>query len=194
VRNIVVVSGPVPAPIAPLVGFLLGVAFAWLAAEELARAEGFASRSMIAVSLFGLLAFAPVAGYFLAFAPDWSYAYFVDSRRLPGAVDLTFVLIDAASVPAGFAAAARYAKTKRSGSLLRVLLVPLVLAVGFLLIAFPRLGIDATYAQYQGDFGTRSVSGSPLGYALLWMTLVLCGAIAWTAVWLRRSSRAARRD
>jgi len=184
----------VPAPIAPLVGFLFGVAFAWLASEELARADGFASRSMIVVSLFGLLAFAPVAGYFLAFAPDWSYAYFIDSRRLPGAVDLSLVLIDAASVPAGFAAAARHAKIKRSSSLVRVALIPLVLAAGFLLIALPRLGIDATYAQYQGDFGTRSVSGTPLGYALLWMTLVLTGAVVWTAVWLRRSSRAARRD
>jgi hypothetical protein len=183
-----------PAPIAPLVGFVLGIAFAWAAAEELARAGGHAaSRSLWLVTLFGLVVFAPAAGFFLAFSPDWSYAYLFDSQRLPGAVDLGLVLVDAASVPAGFAAASRWAAARRLGALLRFALVPLGLVMAFVAFALPRIGVHATYAQYHGDFGTRAVSGSPLGYALLWMSTVLAAAIYWVWRSLRMLGQA-RRD
>ncbi len=182
-----------PAPLAPLLGFLLGVAFAWCAAEE-GAGQGIASRSLVVVSLFSLLTFAPISAYFLALAPDWSYAYLVDSQRLPGVVDPSLVLLDAASVPIGFAASLRIARAKRPAALLRLASPPAILMLGFLLIAFPRLGKNATYAQYHGDFGVRSVAGSPLGYAMLWMTLVLVGAVAWTGTWLWRNARTARRD
>lgn len=183
-----------PAPTAPLIGFLLGVAFAWAAADDLARAGSAISRSLVVVSLFGLMVFAPTAAYFLAFAPDWSWAYLVDSQRLPGTLDLSLVLLDAASVPAGFVAAARYAKAGRTGPLLRLAMLPAVALAAFLLVAFRRLGVEATFTQFHGDFGVRSVSGGPLGYALLWMALVMGGAVAWTGAWLRRAARASRRD
>lgn len=182
-----------PAPLAPLLGFLLGIAFAWCAAEEVAK-SGIASRSLLVVSLFSLIVFAPISAYFLALAPDWSYAYVVDSQRLPGVVDLSLVLLDAASVPAGFVAAMRAARTKRASALLRLAIVPAIAFVAFVLVAFPRLGRNATYAQYHGDFGVRSVAGSPLGYAMLWMALVLVGAVAWTGSWLWRNGHHSRRD
>lgn len=184
------------APTAPLIGFTLGIAFAWLAAEELARSPGAveASRSLVLVALFGLLCFAPINAYFMAFAPDWSYAYFVDSRRLPNALDLALGLLDAASVPTGFVMAARGAGAKRLGSLVRLGAVPALLALVLILSSLPRLGVHASYAQYHGDFGTRSIAGSPLGYALLWMAAVLTGAIAWTARCLRLISLSGRND
>jgi hypothetical protein len=180
-----------PAPTAPLIGFVLGIAFAWAAADELGRAAGAGttSRSLVVVTLFSLLVFAPVSAYFLAFSPDWSYAYFVDSERLPSAVDLGLVLLDAASVPAGFAIAARRASSRRLGTLVQIGALPALAAGVFLLIASPRLAVSASYAQFHGDFGTRSLAGSPLGYAVLWMGLVLLGSVAWTSRSLRRLSR-----
>lgn len=179
-----------PAPVAPLVGFSLGVAFAWAAADELGRAGGYSiSRSLVVVTLFSLLVFAPVSAYFLAFAPDWAYAYLVDSQRLPSAVDLGLVLVDAASVPAGFALAARLAGTHKLGQLVQLAAVPALLVAVFLLALLPRLTVHASYAQYHGDFGVRSVAGSPLGYALLWMSAVLLAAVLWTARALRRISQ-----
>ncbi|MBK7586522.1 MAG: hypothetical protein IPI67_40830 [Myxococcales bacterium] len=183
-----------PAPVAPLIGFILGLTFAWLGAEELAQSGGLGARALTVVGLFSLLVYAPIAGYFLAFAPDWAYAYAIDSQRLPGAVDTAWVLCDAASIPAGFAAAARHARVKRVAPLLRLGALPAVLAVGFILAVLPRLGVHASYAQFHGDFGVRPVSGSPLGFALLSMTLILLAGIGVTVVWLRRSSRAARSD
>jgi hypothetical protein len=72
--------------------------------------------------------------------------------------------------------------------------VPAILASASVLVAVRRLGIYATYAQYHGDFGTESVAGSPLGYALLWMVAVVAGAAAWTAGLLRNITDDARRD
>ncbi|HMJ16612.1 MAG TPA: hypothetical protein VK524_34595 [Polyangiaceae bacterium] len=185
-----------PAPTAPLLGFVLGIAFAWAAADELQRSAGSGgtSRSLVLVTLFSLLCFAPVAAYFLAFVPDWSYAYLVDPERVPNAVDLALALLDAASVPLGFAMAARSASARRLGSMLRLAAVPGLLALAFLMVCLQRLNVHATYAQYHGDFGTRSVAGSPLGYALLWMAAVLGAAIAWTIYCLRALTSGTRRS
>ena len=180
-----------PAPTAPLIGFILGVVFAWGAGEELGknagRVEG--SRSFVIVTAFSLLVFAPISAYFLAFAPDWSYAYLVDSQRLPSAVDLGLVLIDAVSVPAGFALAARSASAEDVTRLMRLSALPALLVVSFLLATAQRLSVAASHAQYHGDFGTRSLAGSPVGYALLWMSAVLAGGVAWTLHSLRRLGR-----
>ncbi len=185
-----------PAPIAPFIGFALGVAFAWIAADELVRAagSGVTSRSLVVVTLFSLLVFAPIGAYFIAFNPDWSYAYLVDSQRLPTAVDLGLVLLDAASVPAGFAVAARRASLHRLGAVVRIAALPTAVPVLFVGVLFRRLAIQATYAQFHGDFGTRSAAGSSLGYSLLWMTAVLAAGVLWTSRSLRRIGQSARRD
>jgi hypothetical protein len=70
--------------------------------------------------------------------------------------------------------------------LLRLLGAPLLASAIFVIVLFPRLSVQATYAQFHGDFGTHAVAGGPLGYALIWTTLVLSGAFAWTAHALRR--------
>ena len=172
-----------PAPLAPLIGFALGVAFAWWAREELAKAAsgaGIGSRSLVIVALFAALVFAPIGAYFLAFEADWSYAYFIDTRRIPSALQLALVLVDAASVPVGFVVAASFAKNRKLVPLLILAGAPLVFCLSCLAATAGRLGIQATYAQYHGDFGTRPVSGSSLGYALLWMDSLLALGVAWT--------------
>ncbi|HKQ69037.1 MAG TPA: hypothetical protein VJT73_06850 [Polyangiaceae bacterium] len=173
-----------PAPLTPLIGFALGVLFAWWAREELARspsAAGIGSRSLAIVTLFATVVFAPVGAYFLAFEADWSYAYFIDTRRIPSALQLALVLLDAVSVPVGFAVAASYAKSRKLIPLL-TLAMP---AVGTVLVSVAvtagRLGIQASYAQFHGDFGTRPVAGSSLGYALLWMDTLLLLGVVWTS-------------
>ncbi len=79
---------------------------------------------MLVSMAYVLLVFAPVAGYFVAFEPDWSFAYFVDSERLPAAVPIAVVLLAAASVPAGYLAAVADAREQRLGSVLRKAAVP----------------------------------------------------------------------
>jgi hypothetical protein len=186
----------VPAPLAPLIGFALGVAFAWWAREELARSQasagGIGSRSLVIVTLFATVVFAPIGSYFLAFEADWSYAYFIDTRRIPSALQLALVLLDAASVPVGFVVAASHARARKLVPLL-TLGTPAALLVLIGIAAFAgRLSIQASYAQFHGDFGTRPVAGSSLGYALLWMDMLLVLGSVWTIRQVQRLTVRAR--
>jgi hypothetical protein len=178
-----------PAPLAPLVGFVLGVVFAWWGSEELARSQSGSpifSRSLVVATLFAALVYTPVAGYFLAFETDWSFAYWVDARRIPSAIQLTLMLLDAVSVPLGFIAAASSAGKRHLGALLVLGTPPTVVVLACLLRAAARLSVHASYAQFHGDFGTRPIAGSSLGHALLWMDTVLALGIAWTSREIRR--------
>ena len=187
-----------PAFVAPLVGFALGALLAWLraaaprspvsvawggaASSSTSRALAAADRRpLLLSSLFSLLVFTPVCAYFLVFAPDWSFAYLVDSRRIPSAVDLVLLALDAASVPAGFAAVT-HAEGRRSLRDLAVLIgAPLAVALLVVLVLSRRLAVDGTYRQLHGDFGVRPVAGGPLGYALLWMDGLLAAGLLLTA-------------
>jgi hypothetical protein len=182
----------VPALVAPIVGFALGAALSYGAADSLARGRGsgIASRALIVVTAFSVLIYAPVCSYFLAFSPDWSFAYLVDSRRLPSAVDLTLVLLDVVSVPFGFATTLRKARARHLRWVFRAAVLPAAGSLFAVLVLLPRLGVQATYAQYHGDFGMRPTAGSELGYALLWMHAVLIGALLWTARALKRLTEA----
>lgn len=178
---------------APLFGLTLGVLFAWAGAEELARAGGSTtSRSLVVAALFGFLVYGPACGYFQASFPDWSYAYFVDTERRPVALDLALVLVDALSAAVGLALVARVAAARHTGTLLRAGAIPAVVGLLSLLAGLPRLRVFATYAEYHGDFGTEPLTGSPVGYALLWMTAVVACAAAWTLRVLRGLAEAAR--
>ncbi|WP_437736231.1 hypothetical protein [Sorangium sp. So ce1335] len=200
-----------PAFVAPLVGFALGALLAWFSAAAPHRpgapraaeprlAPGSRDRPLALVSLFAVLVFAPVCAYFLVFAPDWSFAYLVDTRRIPSAVDLVLLLLDAASVPAGFAAAHRFAS--RAGGrptaqgAVRALAVfgggPIAVALVAVLALSRRLALDGTYRQVEGDFGVHPVAGGPLGYALLWMYTMLAAGFAVTVSALLRRERSDR--
>lgn len=180
-----------PVVAAPLFGFSLGVLFAWAGAEEISRTEGhFASRSLVFATLFGVVVFAPACGYFTAFFPDWSYAYTLDAEHRSPALDMVFLLLDALAPAAGLAALARAAASRRAGTLVRGAAIPSVAALIFVLIMLPRLRVFATYAEFHGDFGTEPITGSPAGYALIWMTAVVAGASAWTVRLLRRLAEA----
>lgn len=174
-----------PAPTGPLLGLALGGLFAWIARD--AHEKHPTSLAQLAlVCLFSLGVFAPVAAYFIAFEPDWAYAYWVDASRRIGALNAAFLLLDVASVPIGFVLAERASERAALSSMIRLTGLPLVAVGVFIIILFPRLSVQATYAQFHGDFGTRPVAGGSLGYALIWASFILSGASAWTAYALRR--------
>jgi hypothetical protein len=176
-----------PAPIGPLIGLALGALFAWVASDGLPRSKTSLSLPPLAlVCLFALLVFAPACAYYIAFEPDWAYAYLVDGSRRLGALHAAVLLCDVMSLPLGFVLLVYSAHGPTFPHLLRLLGAPLLASAIFVIVLFPRLSVQATYAQFHGDFGTHAVAGGPLGYALIWTTLVLSGAVAWSAHALRR--------
>ncbi|AKT39398.1 hypothetical protein [Chondromyces crocatus] len=207
-----------PAFVAPLIGFALGALLAWIrgaaplqpfarsqpggTAWQALRDHGVSgmgtartaeARSLALATLFGLLVFTPICAYFLTFAPDWSFAYLIDSRRVPSALELLLLIADAAAVPAGFLAmerAGEHRSFRATGSLVGA---PLALAALLVLLLGKRLTVEGTYRQIQGDFGVGAVAGGPLGYALLWMHGLLIAGLVLTAQALLNGRRSAKR-
>ncbi|HMA97068.1 MAG TPA: hypothetical protein VKP30_30500 [Polyangiaceae bacterium] len=183
-----------PVLIAPWIGLLFGVFFAWSAREELARSERgpLASAALVLPVAFGFLMQGPVAGYFLAVAPDWSMAYLIDSQRVPPVVDFVAVLLTAATPVCGYALAAPAASRREGVPLLRWSLPLLIVVIGVTAALLPRLSTEASYTQFRGSFGTRRVAGGSLGIALLWMNALLFCSAGWTAKSLRQFGQRAR--
>lgn len=179
---------------APLFGFSLGVLFAWVARDELARVSSarFGARALPIVTLFACLVFVPACGYFVTFATDWSFAYLIDGRRVPSAVLLLLVLLDGASVIAGFASASESARQRKLGPVLRLGLLPIAAALAIVAALLRRLSLYGTFSQVGRAISVPSITGSPVGYAVLWFgACVLLGA-AWTVRELAAPQRGAR--
>ncbi|UQA55048.1 hypothetical protein [Polyangium aurulentum] len=170
-----------PAPIAPLLAFALGIVLAWLCRPDADPEAPLWDRPTIAVALYALLVYAPAAAYFLLFAGDWSFAYLVDSRDVPSAVSLVLVLLDAAALVFGFNLGRRALRRRPLAALGWLALAPAALAAAFVLVLHRRLGVDATFDQVESDFGLRPLPGSPLGYAILWMDAVVVAGAVFTA-------------
>jgi hypothetical protein len=96
------------------------------------------------------------------------------------------VLADIASVPLGFAVAARQARRRRITALLPWATVPMALAAVTVALLGRRLAVHGSYAQFRHRFGTVPLAGSQVGWAILWFAAcVLTGAVL-TARELRR--------
>jgi hypothetical protein len=184
-----------PAPLAPLVGFALGVLFAWAGGEEISRASGslLGTKSLAIVVLFAFLVYGPFSGYFVTYATDWSFAYTVDGHRLPSALLLLLVLVNIAAVPIGFAIAGSRVRARRKIALLPMLTVPLALSAIFVAAFSRKLSLYGTYGQVARGFGVTPLAGSPVGYAILWFDACLLLAGAWTVRELRALTTKPRR-
>lgn len=166
----------VPALSAPILGFALGAGLYWSVARELARPiRPVAGASLLVATILGLFAYAPAVALLLAAEPDWGYAYLIPADRLPRWLAPALVLLAAISVPVGFGAALRACRG-RATFVKRWLWVPLGLGLAPLVALSQRLGLQASFEQFQGDFGVRHVVGGPLGYLLLWALVGLAGA------------------
>lgn len=183
-----------PALLAPFVGFALGALLAWMRGLEGESAEDapLLGRPATVVALFALLVFAPACGYFLFFAGDWACAYLLDTQRIPSAVALVVVLGDAAAVLLGFGLARMRVRERDAFSALLLAAVPSGAALLGLLALLARLRVYATYRQFHGDFGAEPLAGGPLGYAVLWMDLLLVAGMLVAARALGRTPRPIR--
>jgi len=174
----------------------LGLTFARATHGELANTNSsvMSTSAFAVVASFALLVFAPIIGISVALAPDWACAYLFDSQRFPAAFETFCVIAAALSVPLGFIWGAAASARRRWNILTRRIALVSIALVTTGAALLPRLAVQATYAQFHGDFGVRPIAGSDLGYALLWMITVLGIAVTWTIVSLFRISVAPIRD
>jgi small-conductance mechanosensitive channel len=180
--------------IAPWLGLLFGLGFAWFAREDLAHSDRgpLATPALLLTTAFGLLILGPATGYFLAYAPDWSVAYLLDTQRLPPAVEMVALLFVTASPTLGFVISARAASRREGGPLLRGAAALVVVLAAVTIGLSRRFATDASFTQYHGNFSTRSIAGSNLGLSLLWMNAIVWASAGWVLRQLRRLSEKTR--
>lgn len=171
-----------PAPLGPLIGLALGIILAWLAdSNSEADTRLGRPRPEPLIALFAAIIYAPACGYFIVFAGDWSLAYLLDSRTVPSAIELIVIIGDGASVFSGFVMGRRFTKRRAFRAIAALTSAPLAIAILFLIVFSSRLRVDGTFHQVRSDFGTQSVAGGPLGYALIWVNAILVAGFAFTA-------------
>lgn len=177
-----------PAPIAPFVAFTLGVLLGWAAARQAGTMPliSLANPSFVIVLLYTFLVFTPALGYFVAFVPDWSFAYLVDPSHIPSAVTLVFCTFCALCVIFGFVLGAPRARPRQPLAVLPHALVPLAVSAIIVAVLSNRLSTYGSYQQYRRHLETVPLGGSPAGYAVLWLDTCLILGTLLTARELRR--------
>lgn len=173
-----------PLPLAPLVAFIIGVVLAWRSRAEMNPNDSVWNYQTQAVALYATLVFAPAAGYFAMFAPDWSFAYFIDGRQVPSAISLTIVLISSFAVVGGFISSRRALQRHAPNELAWLAGCPLALIIIALAALHNRVGIAATYEQFTLNYGCEPIFTSRLGFACAWLDGIIVAGASLTARWL----------
>lgn len=174
-----------------LVNLLFGIGFALIARDRI-RADGtFASPAFPLVALHAAMIVAPIALYFYAVHPAWSWMYWLDPAKLTGLAVLPLMVGHAALVIGGWYLAAVLIRRGYQGALYYVggalalaLLVMLIAGMG-------RLGTAADFPTWQAGRGS-SVFAVQLGWAFLVSLLALFGTAIYVAIELGRDGRRVR--
>lgn len=180
-----------PLLVAPFVGALLGVLLALAGRDEIRRTTvpPASTRGFLVTCLVSCLLFAPALGYFVAFYPDWAYAYLISGRQIPSAIDLVEVLVSSAVPPFTFAWAASSLRRHAVRELVRGVSV-VVVALGTVLVVFGGRWLVLTSSEaFREGYDLQPITGTSLGVSLAWMDGCLALAVGFAATQLRRVGR-----
>jgi hypothetical protein len=167
---------------------LFGIGFALIARDRIKADGPFASPAFPLVVLHAAAVVAPIALYFYAVHPAWSWMYFFDPHKLAGVVVLPLMVAHAGLVIGAWYASSILIRKGLSGALLygagAVALTLLVLVVG----GIGRLSTAADYPGYASKHGV-SLFAVRLGWAFVVSLLAMFGSAVYVAIELGRDSR-----
>ena len=174
-----------------MVNLLFGIGFALVARDRI-RADGpFAAPVFHLVLLHAATVVAPIALYFYAVHPAWSWMYWFDPRKLSGAAVLPLMVGHAMLVVGGWYTASMLLRAGYQGALLYVAgaiaLFLLILVVG----GIDRLSTAADYPAWQAKKGV-SLFAVQLGWAFVVSLLALFGSAIYIAIELGADGRRVR--
>jgi hypothetical protein len=178
-------------PVVALVNLLFGIGFALIARDRI-RADGpFATPAFQLVVLHAAAVVAPVALYFYAVHPAWSWMYWVNPVKLSGVAVLPLMVGHAALVIGGWYGAGLLLRRGHQGALLYVSgaisLTLLVLVVA----AIHRLATATDFEGWRDNQGV-SLFAVQLGWAFMVSLLALFGSAIYVAIELGRDGRRVR--
>ena len=178
-------------PVVALVNLLFGIGFALVARDRI-RADGpFAAPAFQLVAMHAAAVVAPIALYFYAVHPAWSWMYWIDPTKLAPVAILPLMVGHAGLVIGGWYVASILLRRGYQGALLygagAIALVLLILIVG----GIRRLSTAADYFGFQASQGT-SLFNVQLGWAFVVSLLALFGSAIYIAIELGRDGRRVR--
>jgi hypothetical protein len=175
-------------PVVALVNLLFGMGFALIARDRIKADGPFATPAFPLVALHASAVVAPVALYFYAVHPAWSWMYWFDPRKLSGIAVLPLMVGHAAIVIGAWYGSAVLVRKRLSSALLygtgAVVLVLLV----FVVSGIHRLSKAADYPGFAANGGV-SLFNVQLGWAFVVSLLALFGSGMYVAIELGRDSR-----
>ena len=180
-----------PIPVVALLNLLFGIGFA-LVARDRVRADGpFAAPAFQLVMLHAAAVVAPIALYFYAVHPAWSWMYWVDPKKLAGVAVLPLMVGHAGLVVGGWYLAAIAIRRGFQNAVLyaggTTALTLLVLFVA----GSNRLFYAADFLGWQQQRGI-SLFAVQLGWAFVVSLLALFGSAVYVAIELGRDGRRVR--
>lgn len=178
-------------PIAVVVHLAVGLGFA-LAARDRVRADGpFSAPAFYLVLMHAAGVVLPVALYFYAVHPAWSWMYLVDPANVPGLAILPLIVGHAAIVVGAYYAGALLVRADRRKAVVYTIAGLGVVALVLVLVGRSRLGISTSYGGFHAGRG-RELMEVELGWALLVSLLAMAGSIAYVALELTADARRVR--
>jgi len=187
----VTVSLEAAIPVVALVNLLFGIGFALIARDRI-RADGpFAAPAFQLVSLHAAAVVAPVALYFYAVHPAWSWMYWVNPRKLAGVAVLPLMVGHAALVISGWYGAGLLLRRGYQGALLYVASAIALVLLVLLVAGIHRLSTATDYLGWQSNQGI-SLFAVQLGWAFMVSLLALFGSAVYVAIELGRDGRRVR--
>jgi hypothetical protein len=166
-------------PVVALVNLLFGIGFALIARDRLKADGPFASPAFPLVVLHAGAVVAPVALYFYAVHPAWSWMYFFDPEKISGVAVLPLMVGHAGLlIRKGLQGALFYV----AGALALTLLILIVAGIH-------RLGTAADYLGYEDGKHGVPLFSVRLGWAFVVSLLALFGSAVYVAIELGRDSR-----
>jgi hypothetical protein len=178
-------------PVIALVNLLFGIGFA-LVARDRVRADGpFASPAFPLVALHAATVVAPIALYFYAVHPAWSWMYWFDPAKAGGVAILPLMVGHAVLVITGWYVAAMLIRrgfqnaALYSGGVITLALLVLVVS------SIHRLSKAADYLGWKGNKGV-SIFSVQLGWAFIVSLLAIFLSAIYTAIELNRDGRRVR--
>ncbi len=156
------------------------------------RADGpFAAPAFPLVALHAAAVVAPIALYFYAVHPAWSWMYWVDPEKLASVAVLPLMVGHCGLVIGGWYLSAILL---RRGFINAVLYIGAAIALALLVLVVAginRLGTAADYYGWQVEKGV-SLFNVQLGWAFMVSLLALCGSAVYVAIELRSDGRRVR--
>ena len=178
-------------PVIALVNLLFGIGFA-LVARDRVRADGpFASPAFPLVAMHAATVVAPIALYFYAVHPAWSWMYWFDPSKAGGVALLPLMVGHAMLVIGGWYVAAMLIRrgfqnaALYSGGVITLALLVLVVS------SIHRLSKAADYLGWKGNKGV-SIFSVQLGWAFVVSLLAIFLSAIYTAIELNRDGRRVR--